>query len=245
MPTQSRGKSTLADRHHSFQSAEEMDAIRRLIDELIKARGTTMKAASLAIGRNPTYIQQFIKTGTPEKLKEEDREKLEDFLGVPRDTLKNPSGSIRVATRGVAVQKSEAKFAHTLPATTKRDLPLRGRAVGGGRDVLIFGNGDIRGYIERPPHLEGDLDAFAVAAVGDSMEPRYFHGEILHVSTLKPAIVGDFVLIELIDDTALIKRLIRQTATEVVLEQYNPPKTFAVPLAQIRHIYRIVGTAGR
>jgi len=222
-----------------------MDAVRRLILELVEARGTTLKAASIAIGRNHAYLQQFIHTQTPKRLKESDREALEEYLGVEKNTLKDPQPGARLTTKGITRSGGEARYLHPLPSVGRRDLPIRGRAAGGGQEFLIIGNGDIRGYVDRPPILEGDLDAFAVATVGSSMEPRYFHGEILHVSTLKPAVVGDFVLIELTNDTALIKRLVRQTPSEIVLEQYNPPRTFPIPLDQVRHIYRIVGTAER
>jgi transcriptional regulator with XRE-family HTH domain len=38
----------------------DIDAVRRRIEELIEARGTTARALSIAIGRNEAYIQQFV-----------------------------------------------------------------------------------------------------------------------------------------------------------------------------------------
>jgi phage repressor protein C with HTH and peptisase S24 domain len=68
--------------------------VRRRLDELIRERGEDYASLSRLIGRNPTYIQQFIRRGTPRRLSEEDRRRLaahlaidERVLGAPQDAL--------------------------------------------------------------------------------------------------------------------------------------------------------------
>lgn len=60
---------------------------RAVLDRLIRERGTSYGALSMLLGRNPAYIQQFVKRGTPKKLDEEDRRKLARFFGVDEQLL--------------------------------------------------------------------------------------------------------------------------------------------------------------
>lgn len=57
------------------------------LDRLIAERRENYADISRLIGRNPTYIQQFIKRGTPRKLDEEDRRLLARYFGVVEDVL--------------------------------------------------------------------------------------------------------------------------------------------------------------
>ncbi len=52
------------------------DAVRRTVERMITERGLDLSTASRMIGRNPAYLQQFIKRGTPRRLPEEDRLRL-------------------------------------------------------------------------------------------------------------------------------------------------------------------------
>ncbi|OYW86211.1 MAG: peptidase S24, partial [Sphingobium sp. 32-64-5] len=45
----------------------------KILAGLIAEHGTNYGALSRLIGRNPAYIQQFIKRGTPRRLDERDR----------------------------------------------------------------------------------------------------------------------------------------------------------------------------
>jgi phage repressor protein C with HTH and peptisase S24 domain len=80
------------------------------------------------------------------------------------------------------------------------------------------------------------------------MEPRYYSGELAHVHPGKPVTIGAFVLVQIRpdqeDDTpkAVVKRLIRRSATKIVLEQYNPPKKFEIKADDIVSIHRVVGS---
>lgn len=236
----------MANRQEIPQRSEEMDPIRKALIEILAIRGKTMKEASLAIGRTHSYLNEFIRKGKPKKLNEDDRRELAKFLQVDEELLKNPPRTLKVATSGAAKPtEAEARFAYALQPISRRDLPLRGRAAAGDGDIIMLGNGDVVGYVERPESLAGDLEAFAVTIVSSSMEPRYFAGEIAKIAAAKLPIVGDFVLIEMNDGAALVKRLIRQTPTEIHVEQYNPPKTFPIERANIKRVYLIVSSERR
>ncbi|MEJ7927278.1 S24 family peptidase [Sphingobium sp. AN641] len=61
---------------------DESHNARMVLDRLIAERGENYADLSRLIGRNPAYIQQFIKRGTPRKLDEEDRRVLARYFGV-------------------------------------------------------------------------------------------------------------------------------------------------------------------
>ncbi len=70
---------------------EELDNGRRLILSRLEApelRGVTLKSLSLDIGRNETYLQQFIWYNSPRKLDEDDRLKLAAILRVDQQELR-------------------------------------------------------------------------------------------------------------------------------------------------------------
>ncbi|MEX1108625.1 MAG: S24 family peptidase, partial [Dongiaceae bacterium] len=96
-------------------------------------------------------------------------------------------------------------------------------------------------YLRRPPFLEGAANAFALYVDGDSMEPRYFAGEILYVNPNRPVTRNCFVAVELADGQGLIKQFLRRDDTLVVLRQFNPGKEIRIQTDQVRHIYRITG----
>ena len=65
---------------------EARAALARLIDE----RGSDCAGLSRLIGRNPAYVQQYIRRGSPRRLAEEDRRKLARFFGVDDTVLGGP-----------------------------------------------------------------------------------------------------------------------------------------------------------
>lgn len=69
---------------------DEAQDARTALDRLIVERGENYADLSRLIGRNPAYIQQFIKRGTPRKLDEADRRILARYFGVAETMLGSP-----------------------------------------------------------------------------------------------------------------------------------------------------------
>ena len=119
------------------------------------------------------------------------------------------------------------------PEFGARDLPVRGVAAAG-TDALFITNGEPHDWLLRPAVLIGVSEAYAVIAAGDSMEPRYFDGEVVFVHPGRRVAPGrhTFVVVQFYPDEegeapmAVIKKYERQTGTELILSQYNPPKQF-------------------
>ena len=66
-----------------------MDA-RLTLERLCLERGEDFAGLSRMLGRNPAYIQQYVRRGVPRRLKEEDRRKLARYFGVSEAMLGGP-----------------------------------------------------------------------------------------------------------------------------------------------------------
>lgn len=142
-----------------------------------------------------------------------------------------------------------------------KSVPLLGTAFGTeleeieGVETTELMMSEVLDYIARPPSLANDDEAYAVTVIGDSQSPRFEAGELAFVSPKAPVNVGDDVLVQLrsLNDNdegsqlagrislVLLKRLVKRTATFVELRQFNPDKTFRVPIARVRRIHRVRG----
>jgi hypothetical protein len=80
-----------------------------------KAARMPLKELSLAIGRNHSYLQQFIMRGTPKVLPEAEREAIAAILRIPADDLRDMD-------RPRPIAPSEAPY--TPPPQATRRLPL-------------------------------------------------------------------------------------------------------------------------
>ncbi len=100
-----------------------MDPVRWRLIALVAERQVSLAAASRAIGRNHSYLQQFIKRGTPRRLPEEIRYALANFLDVDERALRprdQPTASVGDRTAGrqelrsfvarLAVARAESQF---------------------------------------------------------------------------------------------------------------------------------------
>jgi len=128
-----------------------------------------------------------------------------------------------------------------------RDLRVLGMAECG-PDGWSLWNGEIIEMTSRPPNLAGAALAYAVYVIGSSMEPRYHSGELVYVHPGRPVDVGAYVLVQVKPSAdgeaprAVIKRLVRRSATKVTLEQFNPKKTVELKTGDIISIHRVVGS---
>ncbi|RUV05226.1 XRE family transcriptional regulator [Mesorhizobium sp. M6A.T.Cr.TU.017.01.1.1] len=124
------------------------------------------------------------------------------------------------------------------------DIELLGAAVGGDDGDFTF-NGEVAGYVQRPPGIAHLRKVFALHVLSDSMVPRYEPGEMLYCGG-RDAVPGDHVVIEMFPEEnerngkAFIKKLIKRTAAELVVEQYNPPKTLTFNRYAIKAVFRVI-----
>lgn len=121
-----------------------------------------------------------------------------------------------------------------------KDLPILGQGRAGD-DSYVFENGaSVRAYTMRPMELFNVRDAYAVYIHGDSMSPRFRHGELAYVDPARPPSPGDDVVIQMHDGQGFIKELVRRTARAVICRQHNPETTLEYRASDVRSIHLIV-----
>lgn len=137
----------------------------------------------------------------------------------------------------------------------KRDVPVYGTAMGTYRDAdqgeeieQTFIDYETIDYFERPPAYAGKI-IYGFYIAGQSMEPRWDAGDPGYADPKRPPQIGDDVVVYLVRpdgndgdglEAVLIKRLVRQSASFVELEQFNPPMVFTVDRKKVKAMHRVI-----
>lgn len=146
------------------------------------------------------------------------------------------------------------------PSELPRDVPILGTATGAMLEIQT--NGDVErieeielqeeiGFARRPASLQSNRKAYALYIAGESMYPRYAGGEMVYVDPRRQPMIGDDVIVQLVGDVSpdadpaeikhvLVKRLVRNTAAHLELEQFNPPITFKLAKSKIHSCHRVI-----
>lgn len=100
-------------------------------------------------------------------------------------------------------------------------------------------------YIKRPPALSGARDIYSIYFHGESMLPLFEPGDVAFVDPRRPVGSNDYVVVQLGEGdsdevtSVLVKRLVRQTAQEYTLSQFNPAITFTIPRNKVVRLHRV------
>ncbi len=199
----------------------------------------------------PSAISRLLKGERQMKLLE--AVQVAAFLGVPQEEVlaragaAAPSAHRGDADRGEPSRRGRpprATLSHlpmSAPSPTRHDqIPIRSAARGGGEQAMFLQDGPI-GYTPCPANLGGVRGAYAIYMVGDSMEPRYEQGWLLHVNPFKPPIRGRDVVVYKTDEAVLIKQFVRWDNDVLVLRQLNPAADLRIPRAEVRECHLVVG----
>jgi phage repressor protein C with HTH and peptisase S24 domain len=213
-----------------------MDAARGAIVSRVAELGLSLSELSLKIGKNHAYFQQFIKRGVPNRLPEQVRGRVAEILGLDERLLRELSPS--------SVEFLKANVDQRGAARGMAWIPVYGHALGG-KDGGFILSGNQVSEVLAPPSLAHIPDAYAVYVVGESMEPRYFAGEMVFVNPRLPISRGAFVVAQISkgnegEPQAYVKRFVSQDARRLRLEQYNPKRTLEFPVSAVVAIHRIV-----
>lgn len=169
-----------------------MEKVRDTLDQLIRDRGEDYAALSRLIGRNPAYIQQFIRRGSPRRLAEDDRKLLARYLGVDESLLGGPA-SAAVASDMVAVPRLAVEASAGPGALASRE-----------EMVSRFGF-DARWLrsVASGPH-----NVSAILVRGESMLPTLSEGDEILVDRGDAADrLRDGIYVLRVEDALLVKRL--------------------------------------
>lgn len=204
---------------------------RERLTELAARRNASLAALSRMIGRNSSYLQQFVTKGSPKKLEEEDRRKLADFLGVAESELGAPEGRA-AADRGdfVEIPRLPLEASAGPGAAEAEEIPF---------DAFRFSRRWLR---------EQGLDASQLSAIrvmGDSMEPVLRDGDEILVDTREQPF-RDGIHVVRLDDALLVKRVASQGGGRFSLLSQNaayPP--VSVSAEDLDFVGRVVWKSGR
>ncbi|RJX69843.1 S24 family peptidase [Tsuneonella suprasediminis] len=209
------------------------DARQRLLD-LATDRGVSLAGLSDMIGRNSSYLQQFIRKGSPRKLEEGDRRALAEFFGVAESEL----GGM------------EEKY-HTAPTSRSNwvEVPRLPVAAAAGSGAVASGEQPFDSFrFSRRWLREHGLERAQLSAItvmGDSMEPLLNDGDEILVDTAQRTL-RDGIHVVRVGDALMVKRLAAAGPDRVVLLSQNyayPPQEFA--LCDIEIVGRVVWKGGR
>lgn len=218
-------------------AAESLSGPRARLLELAQARGVSLAALSELLGRNPSYLQQFIRKGSPRKLEEQDRATLARFLGVGEEEL-------REAKDYSYVKPPRRRDGGEWVEVPRLDL---GAAAGAGRvpggeaafDTFRFS----RRWLEEQGLARAELSAIRVE--GDSMEPLLNDGDEILVDCA-PHAFRDGIHVVRLGDTLMVKRVASAGPGRIALLSQNlayPPVEVAAE--EVAIIGRVVWKGGR
>lgn len=207
-----------------------MDARTKLADAA-RDRGSSLAALSRMLGRNPTYLQQYITKGSPRKLEEADRRRLAQFLGLSEAELGAPM--TRLASPGsewVEVSRLNVDASAGPGAMQIDEEPF---------DAFRFSRKWLAEH-----GLEG-AKLSAIRVIGDSMEPLLREGDEVLVD-MRDQPFRDGIHVVRLDDTLLVKRVASQGGGRFSLLSQNlayPP--ISVNCDEFSIIGRVVWKSGR
>jgi phage repressor protein C with HTH and peptisase S24 domain len=207
-----------------------MDTRERL-SALAQERGVSLAALSRMLGRNASYLQQYITKGSPRKLEEADRRKLAQFFEVAEAELGAP-GEISYADGGewAEIPRRPIDVSAGPGAHASQEMPF---------DAFRFS----RRWLREQGLEPGNLSALRVA--GDSMEPLLRDGDEVLVDE-RPRPFRDGIYVVRLDDRLLVKRVASQGQGRYSLLSQNlayPP--IGVAGEDIEIIGRVVWKSGR
>lgn len=203
----------------------------RLLD-LSARSGASLAELSKLIGRNSTYLQQFVRKGSPRKLEETDRRTLARFFGVAESELGAPEEISRAKRRGEWVA-----------------IPRLALGASAGPGAMLADEAPVGAFGVTPRWLrEQGLDPAQLSAIrveGDSMEATLRDGdEILVDRTPRP--LRDGVHVVRAGDALLVKRLDIGRPGVIALVSDNPAyRTIELPPREVEVIGRVVWKSGR
>lgn len=226
------------------------------LQERLDATRKTKRAVSLAIGAHAGYVRDLL---DPERFNMPSASRLlalareldttVDFLIGEAAQSEQPASDVAFSDRRLD-WKAPPLDLPPIPLVGTGDCAAISFEDSSGRMLEVercsFDADHTVRLLARPPALKGARDLYAIYFQGESMTPRFYPGEVGIVDPTRPAGPGDFVLVQLTDgesDTvtsALVKRLVRTGARELVLEQFNPAATFTVPRSRVARVHRIL-----
>ena len=221
--------------------AVDLEDPRIVLERLIAERGENYSDLSRRLKRNPSYIQQFIKRGTPRKLNEDDRRILARYFGVSEDVLGGP------ARQEFMVERKSRPLPAVVPVPR---LSLGASAGPGSLDederaagVMAFDAKWLRHLGVRPQRVS------IIRVDGESMAPTLNDGDEIMVDHDDDAMrLRDGVYVLRLDGVLMVKRIAmgpRRGLFSVLSDNVHYPDWVDIDPALVAIVGRVVWTGRR
>jgi phage repressor protein C with HTH and peptisase S24 domain len=208
--------------------------------ELARERGVSLLGLSEMLGRNASYLQQFIRKGSPRRLEETDRRTLAQFFAVPESELGGAEpDSTTPRAQGPAARLREEWI----------EVPRLAIGAAAGAGAMASDEAPFDSFRFSPRWLRDaglTLDQLSTIRVtGDSMEPLLNDGDEILVDRAQRSL-RDGIHVVRLGDVLLVKRLApagRGRATLISANRAYPP--VEVSLEELEIVGRVVWKGGR
>ena len=211
--------------------AEKLSADRARLVELAESNRTSLSALSSMLGRNPSYLQQFVRKGSPRRLEEQDRRKLAEFFGV---------GEVEL---GADPDLARPRESDDFLAVHRLALDASAGPGAVSAEEISFDSFRFSRRWLREMGLEG-ADLSAIRVEGDSMEPTLRSGDEIFVDRNKRA--GEGIHVVRIGDVLHVKQVQASAPGRITLISANDAYA-PIELArdEVEVIGRVVWKGGR
>ena len=211
--------------------ADGMSEDRARLVELAERGRTSLAALSSMLGRNSSYLQQFVRKGSPRRLEEQDRRRLAEFFGVSEVEL------------GADPELARPRESDDFLAVPRLALDASAGPGAVSAEEISFDSFRFSRRWLREMGLEG-ADLSAIRVEGDSMEPVLRSGDEIFVDRNKRA--GEGLHVVRIGDALHVKQVQVSAADRIKLISANDAYA-PVELArdEVEVIGRVVWKGGR
>lgn len=182
---------------------------RAVLERLCAERGEDFAGLSRMLGRNPAYIQQFVRRGVPKRLGEAERRKLARYFSISEALLGGPAEDEPVG--GLVPVKRSPVRASAGPGAIPYDEA--------GKAYFAFDESWLKGLTSSP---SGRLSIIRVE--GDSMAPTLNAGDDILVDLGDcDSRLRDGIYVLRADDALVVKRLaLHPAGSRVTVQSDNP-----------------------
>jgi SOS-response transcriptional repressor LexA len=183
---------------------------RSILERLCAERGEDFAGLSRMLGRNPAYIQQFVRRGVPKRLKEEERRKLARYFSISETLLGGPPDG-GTGANGLFSVNRHPVFASAGPGSVVTEEL--------GKPYFGFEEQWLKALTASAP-----ANLSIVRVEGDSMSPTLNAGDDILID-LGDATerLRDGIYVLRIDDALVVKRLaLNPVGRRITIQSDNP-----------------------
>ncbi len=227
--------------------------IKEKVGKLVADKNLSYNYISITLGKNPTYLQKFVKEKSPKRLDEGFRKGLARILEVDEQELTDlPLSSFPIPAHIGGVNIVADKIAGAVSSFFKKPLPdtvgiemldvsaCCGSGIENPEEKVVgiwqMPYTDFKAISQTSPQ-----NVKIVKAVGDSMATTINDGDFVFVDTTSQAMGSDGIYVLKSDTGLSIKRLQNSFNGQIIIKSDNPVyDSLAFKLSDIRILGRVV-----